>query len=150
MIAKRTRTWWQHFSAAGVLVSLASCSSESIAPSHPFENDEPGSLSGEFNVHIADYDDGTTETRYFLKVAEGDERRLHFSAEPDVTPGARVKVWGSQRADKLEVTKYRLASPLSTEGIGSQVQRSEIVDATVKPGRVLCAALINIDGGTDF
>ena len=148
MIANRTPTWWQHFSAAGVLVALASCSSESIAPTPPFEADEPGAVAGELNVYIADYDDGTTETRYFLKVAEGDERRLHFSADPEVTPGTRVKVWGNQRADKLEVTKYKLSSPLSTEGIGSQAQRSELIDAAVRPGRVLCAALVNIDGGT--
>src|SRR5688572_14042195 len=120
MITNRTLTWWQHFSAAGVLVALASCSSESIPPSQPFEDDEPGSVAGEFNVYIADYDDGTTETRYFLKVADGDERRLHFGAEPDVTPGSRIKIWGNQRADKLEVTKYKIASPLSSEGIGSQ------------------------------
>jgi len=148
MIATRTRTWWQHFSAAGVLFALASCSSESIAPLQPVDDDEPGFVAGELTVYIANYDDGTADTRYFLKVAEGDERPLHFGAEPDLTPGARVKVWGTQRADKLVVAKYKLATEIASEGIGSQAQKSEVIDATVEPGRVMCAALVNIDNGT--
>jgi len=148
MIATRTRTWWQHFSAAGVLFALASCSSEAVAPPPIVDDDEPGALQGELAVYIADYDDGTTDTRYFLKVAEGDERRLHFSAEPDVTPGARVKIWGHQQGEKLAVTKYKLAAQVEREGIGSQQQKSELVDAAQKPGRVLCAALVNVAGGT--
>jgi MYXO-CTERM domain-containing protein len=148
MIATRTRTWWQHFSAAGVLFALASCSSEAIAPQPAFEDDEPGALAGELAVYIANYDDGTADTRYFLKVAEGDERRLHFSVEPEVAPGTRIKVWGAQREDKLAVAKYKVTQEMPTEGIGSQAQRAELIDAAVKPGRVLCAALVNIDGGT--
>jgi MYXO-CTERM domain-containing protein len=148
MIATRTRTWWQHFSAAGVLFALASCSSEAVAPPQPFDDDEPGALAGELTVYIANYDDGTADTRYFLKVAEGDERRLNFSSEPEVTPGTRIKVWGTQREDRLAVAKYKITQEMPTEGIGSQAQRSEIIDAAVKPGRVLCAALVNIDGGT--
>jgi MYXO-CTERM domain-containing protein len=148
MIATRTRTWWHHFSAAGVLFALASCSSEAIAPAQPFEDDEPGSLAGELTVYIANYDDGTADTRYFLKVAEGDERRLHFTAEPDVTPGTRIKLWGNQRGDKLAVTKYKVAPEIATEGIGSQQQPAEVIDAAARPGRVMCAALVNIDGGT--
>jgi MYXO-CTERM domain-containing protein len=148
MIATRTRTWWQHFSAAGVLFALASCSSEAIPPAQPFDDEEPGALAGELTVYIANYDDGTADTRYFLKVAEGDERRLHFSVDPDVAPGTRVKIWGTQREDKLAVTKYKVAQEIATEGIGTQQQRAELIDAAVKPGRALCAALVNVGTGT--
>jgi MYXO-CTERM domain-containing protein len=144
MIATRSRTWWQSFSAAGVLFAL-SCSSESITPQVGFEDDEPGALAGELTVYIANYDDGTADTRYFLKVGEGDERRLHFSNEPEIAPGTRVKIWGTQRADKLDVAKYRVATDIGREGIGSAQQAlAPLVDAAVKPDRVLCAALVNI------
>jgi MYXO-CTERM domain-containing protein len=144
MLANRTRTWWQHFSAAGVLLAVASCSSEAIAPSQPADDDEPGGLAGELTVYIANFDDGTAETRYFLKVAEGDERRLHFSVDPDVTPGERLKVWGTQRLDKLEVAKYKIAQAVSNGEIGSQAQ--PLIDAATKPDRVMCAAQVNVGG----
>ena len=65
MMATRTRSWLQ-FSAAGILFSLGSCSSESIAPQLPID-DAPGAMVGELVVYIANFDDGTAETRYFLK-----------------------------------------------------------------------------------
>jgi MYXO-CTERM domain-containing protein len=148
MIATRSRTWWQHFSAAGVLVALASCSSESMPKPEPLDNDEPGGVQGELAVYIADFDDGTTETRYFLRNAEGVEQRLAVSGEIDATPGNKLKIWGQQRGELLYVAKYKVVEETAGEGIGSQAQRAELVDATVKPGRVLCAALVNIDGGT--
>src|SRR5690348_17710503 len=86
MIGNRSRAWWQHFSAAGVLLALASCSSESIQRAEPVEVDEPGALQGELAVYIADYDDGTTETRYFLRNAEGVEQRLRVAGQIDAAP----------------------------------------------------------------
>jgi MYXO-CTERM domain-containing protein len=146
MIATRTRSWWLRFSAAGILFSLGSCSSESIPPQLPID-DEPGALAGELVVHIANYDDGTAETRYFLKQRDGAERRLHFSVEPDVTPGVHLKVWGNDRADRIEVTQYKVVDgAFADDGIGSQAQ--PLVDATAKPSRVMCAALVNLNGGT--
>jgi len=146
MSATRTRSWWLRFSAAGILFSLGSCSSESIPPQLPID-DEPGAIAGELAVHIATFDDGTSETRYFLKQRDGAERRLHFSVEPDITPGAQLKVWGDDRADRIEVTQYKVVEGVGAEdGIGSQAQ--PLIDATAKPSRVMCAALVELNGGT--
>src|SRR5262249_29007931 len=109
MISKRSRLWWQEFSIAGIVVALGSCSSGATQP-EPAEVDEPGSVSGELAVYIADYDDGTTETSYFLRDATGSERRLHFDTEPDITPGERVKVWGTEGVDALEVKQIKVAA----------------------------------------
>jgi MYXO-CTERM domain-containing protein len=110
--------------------------------------DEPGALQGELAVYIADYDDGTTETRYFLRDAKGVEQRLAIAGQFDATPGKKLKIWGQQRGDLLEVAKYKVVEETVGEGIGSQAQRSELIDAAAKPGSVMCAALVNIDGGT--
>jgi len=147
MIGNRSRAWWQHFSAAGVLLALASCSSEAVQRQEPMENDEPGAIQGELSVQIADFDDGTSETRYFLRNAEGVEQRLAVSGEMDASPGKKLRVWGQKRGDILHVAKYKVVNESAGEGIGSQAQKSELIDAAVRPGRVLCAALVNIDGG---
>ena len=119
MIGNRSRAWWQHFSAAGVLLALASCSSESVQRQEPVETDEPGAVQGELAVYIADYDDGTTETRYFLRNADGKEQRLAISGEIDATPGKKLKVWGQQRGELLHVSKYKVVNETAGEGIGS-------------------------------
>jgi MYXO-CTERM domain-containing protein len=147
MIGDRSRAWWQHFSAAGVLIALASCSSESIQQQDPIDMDEPGALQGELAVYIADYNDGTSETRYFLRDAKGAEQRLTVTGEIDAAPGRKLKVWGKQRGERLEVSKYKIVEDAG-EGIGSQRQPIELIDATAKAGRVMCAGQINLNGGT--
>jgi len=111
MVVAHTRNWWLMFSVAGILLSLGSCSSESI-PAQLSIDDEPGAIAGELAVYVAKFDDGTAETRYFLKQRDGAERRLHFSVEPDITPGAHLKVWGIGRADSIEVVETA-ASPVA-------------------------------------
>src|SRR5262249_37312756 len=103
MIGNRSRTWRQHFSAAGVLLALAggllalaSCSSESMPQPEALDTDEPGALQGELAVYLADFDDGTSETRYFLRDANGVEQRLAVTGELDAAPGRKLKIWGKQ------------------------------------------------------
>jgi len=146
MIGDRSRAWCQHFSATGVLLALASCSSESIQQQEPLDNDEPGALQGELAVYIADFDDGTTETRYFLRGAQGDEQRLAMQGEMAAAPGKKLKIWGKQRGEFLDVAKYKVIEETAGESIASQAQ--PLIDAAPKPGRVMCAALVNVDGGT--
>src|SRR5438445_4188811 len=106
MIVRRSRAWWQQFSAAGVLAALASCSSGSTLP-EPVEDNDPGSISGELVVYIATNEDGTGETQYMLRNEAGDERRLLFDTEPEVEPGAKVHVWGQANGEALSVTKVQ-------------------------------------------
>jgi MYXO-CTERM domain-containing protein len=146
MISSRTQLWWQEFSIAGVFVALASCSSGSTE-TVPVDSDEPGSVRGELAVYIADYDDGTTETSYFLRDAAGAERRLHFAEPPDIAPGETVKVWGSELPDALEVAKIKVAAKIEPSGdIGSQTQ--ELIGRPPRAPRVLCPVAVSVNGGT--
>ena len=95
MIGNRSRAWWQHFSAAGVLLALASCSSESVQRQEPMDTDEPGAIQGELAVYIADFsgpyrrllDLGlitmeTNEYEYrFKDVVDLDSREVLFTVE---------------------------------------------------------------------
>src|SRR6185503_6503291 len=54
---------------------------------------------------------------------------------------------GDDRADRIEVTQYKVVNgALAEDGIGEQAQ--PLIDATTKPSRVMCAALVNLNGGT--
>src|SRR5215471_1313059 len=147
MITNRSRLWWQEFSIAGVVVALASCSSTSPTSTEPVEVDEPGTVRGELAVYIADYDDGTSDTSYFLRDAAGAERRLHFQDPPDITPGETVKVWGKELADGIEVDTIKLAAKLTQSGaIGSQ--SSELIGQPMRTPRIICPIQVSVNGGT--
>jgi hypothetical protein len=130
---------------AGLLFILGSCSSESVTTLEPFELDEPGSMSGELAVYIASFDDGTNETRYFLRDAKGDERRLRFDAAPAVDPGTRLRVWGSASGDTFEVRNFARTSPVGSTEIGTTA--SELIGVPPAPPRVMCVAQVVLNGG---
>jgi MYXO-CTERM domain-containing protein len=142
MIASRSRVWWTQFSAAGVLVALASCSSNGITP-EPIEEVEPGAVSGELSVYIADYDDGTTETRYMLKNAAGEETKLHFSSEPSIAPGSRIHVWGGPTGDGIRVEQYKMAT---RAGGDIESQALPKINPTPRAPRHVCPVLVNTGG----
>jgi MYXO-CTERM domain-containing protein len=143
MIASRSRVWWHRCSAAGVLVALASCSSNSFTP-EPFEDVEPGAVSGELEVYIADYEDGTTETRYMLKNAAGEETKLLFAQEPKITPGSRIHVWGGPSRDgSLRVDQYKV-SARSTADLETQAQ--PVINPTPRAPRHVCPVLVETGG----
>src|SRR5689334_17002034 len=79
---------------------LAACSSEA---EHAllFEStlDDPGTLRGQLAVQIADFDDGTTETRYFLRDAAGAHHRLTVRGNIDIAPGSTIRIRGVRGAD---------------------------------------------------
>jgi hypothetical protein len=131
---------------ACLLFILGSCSSESITPFEPFENEEPGGVSGELAVYIATFDDGTSETRYFLRDANGDERKLRFEASPAVDPGTRVRVWGKTSGDAFEVSRFKRATPAESAGIGATA--AELIGVPPQPPRVMCVAQVVLNGGT--
>ena len=146
MIASRSRVWWHRCSAAGVLVVLASCSSNSFTP-EPFEDVEPGALTGHLEVQIADYEDGTTETRYLLKNAAGDETRLHFALEPKIDPGSRIHVWGGPSRDGIgiKVEQFKVAA---RPGGDLQAQAQPIINPTPRAPRPVCPVLVTTSAGT--
>jgi MYXO-CTERM domain-containing protein len=145
MIASHSRAFWQKISAAGVLAVLASCSGGSALPEDAVEEHDPGSISGELAVYIADLEDGTSETRYMLRNEAGDEQRLLFDTEPDVEPGAKLHVWGSQTGDALHVSTFKRAFRGNLSGIGSVTQ--ELAMPTPRAPRNVCSVLVAINGG---
>jgi len=146
MVLTRTRNGWLRFAVPGILFSLGSCSSESI-PAQLSVDDEPSAIAGQLAVSIASFDDGTSETRYFLEQPDGAERRLHFSVEPDITPSAHLKVWGIDRADRIEVNRYKVVEgPLADDG--NDLEAQPLIDATAKLSPVMCVALVNVNRGT--
>jgi hypothetical protein len=146
MIANRIRMRRPRFIlGAGLLFILGSCSSESTMPTGPLEIDEPGSISGELAVYIASFDDGTSETRYFLRDAKGDERRLRFDGPPEIDPGTRLRVWGSASGDTFEVSRFTRAVPVPSSEIGTAT--SELIGVPPQPPRVMCVAQVVMNGG---
>ena len=129
-------------------VALNACSSESRhAPPFEAELDEAGTLRGQLVVRIADFDDGTTEIRYFLRDAEGLDHRLVVRGSIDVAPGSWIKIRGKRRAnDSIDVGSYDLVGEAVEHGLGSQSQPP--VDGGPASSRFLCAGVVALNGGT--
>src|SRR5262245_57565994 len=117
MIASRSEAWWRQFSFVCVLTGLASCSARSSEPTE--DREPPGAITGELAVYIADFDDGTTETRYMLRDAAGNEKRLQFVTAPDLEPGTRLHVWGQEADDAIRVVHYDQVPTVDPSPIGS-------------------------------
>ncbi len=138
------RAWWRQFSVGVVLATLASCSSGS-STSEPVEDIEPGATTGELAVYIADFDDGTTETRFMLRNAAGDEQKLVFDTPPDLPNGTRLHVWGKRNGDALEVSKFKTAALQESTELGSQ--GSPLIGVPPQAPHVVCPVLVTISGG---
>ena len=129
--------------AAAILVALGACGGESSLI-EPADEAEPGAVSGELALYIADFEDGRTELRYVLRDAAGEEQKLVFKGAPDVEPGARVHIWGQRSGDAIEVMAYKLARRQDPSWIGSQ--SSALVDEPPAVPRVECPVLVRING----
>ena len=76
------------FCAAAIALTSALVSCSGPVPEREPVLDEPGSVQGELAIYIATFDDGTSDTSYYLRDAAGSERRLRFADAPDLTTGA--------------------------------------------------------------
>jgi hypothetical protein len=152
------RAWVFRFgsraAAIGLAILLAACSGESSTPAPAVEADEPGTIRGELAVYIATFDDGTTETRYFLRDANGDEKRLVLGADLaakgasfDLPSGTKLKVWGSAGADEIDVTSFQIAAPAVDPGQDIGSQSSALVGVTPVAPRKMCVFLVDLGGG---
>jgi hypothetical protein len=142
MLVRRNGMSWAYLLSS--LWVLGSCSSES-STAETVADDEPGALSGELAVYIADLEDGTTDTYYALRDAAGNEQKLLFDGQPDLDPGARVKIWGRRENDALRVTTYKA----SQRDIGDNLrsQGSALIGTAPRAPRKVCPVLVEINGG---
>ncbi|HKQ70830.1 MAG TPA: hypothetical protein VJT73_15895 [Polyangiaceae bacterium] len=148
MIAFNRRASWQSLLASS-LVALAACSSSEPGAGfeQALEDDEPGAIAGEFVSYIADYEDGTTETQHFLRREDGTERRLYFQVEPEIAPGSRLRVWGSEKADSINVSKYKMPK-FQPEPVGVASQRAALIGAEASVPKKFCTVIVGLNGAT--
>jgi len=137
---------WRSGCSAAFATALAACSSDGNLPLFEEDLDEPGIMRGQLAAYIADYDDGTSETRYFLRDAKGEERRLIVSGPIDAAPGTKIKVRGTPRTDGIELASYQVIRETVDQGTASQ--SLPLVDGGPTSTRILCSALVAVNGGT--
>jgi MYXO-CTERM domain-containing protein len=123
---------------------IASCSAP--VPQEPLD-DDPSAIKGELAIYIATFDDGTSETRYFLRDAAGAERALKFSAPPDVAPGSRVSLRGVETKDGFEVTDLHLVTSADEHAGGLGTVSSALIGVEAAAPRKFCVAMVDIGGG---
>ncbi len=129
--------------AVALLSVMISCS----APAPEPVDDDPGALKGEFAIYVASFDDGTSETRYFLRDAAGAERRLTFPSAPDLAPGARVSIRGIETSDGLDVTSFHLIASADDNASALGTVSSPLIGVEAAAPRKFCVALVDIGGG---
>jgi hypothetical protein len=139
-----TKSLWRQLSIVGLLWTLGSCSHGATGSPDPVD-DDPGSIVGDLAVYVATFENGTSETRYFLRDGAGGERKLVFAEEPDVAPGTRLKVWGIVEGDGLRVAKFAAASEASTGNVGRQAE--PLIGVPPAAPRILCPVVVNVGGG---
>ena len=127
----------------GALPALSGCSSHELV--------EDGSIRGEIVVYNATFADGTSQTQYFLRVEadEADERRLVFAADPDLTTGTPVKVWGDPSGVEIIVSHYQVIEDADPSGLLGQ-SREAIIDGPPYPPRTFALVRVDLGGGIDL
>jgi hypothetical protein len=131
------------------MIALASAIVSCSAPMPQQEpvDDDPGALKGELAIYIATFDDGTSQTRYFLRDAVGAERALVFATPPDVAPGAKVSVHGIETRDGLEVTNLHVVTSADEHTGELGAVSSPLIGVEAAAPRKFCVAMVDIGGG---
>ena len=106
-------------------------------------------ISGEVEMRIVDYPDGTHEQRYHLRTPGGRARRLHFATDPALTPGSTIQGWARPAADGfgLEVGEFKARElPLS------EIENSQraLVGAAALPKRRVAFVLVDLGAGVNL
>jgi hypothetical protein len=104
-------------------------------------------LRGEVEVRIVDHFDGRSERQYRLHTDDGKIRRLTFGRDPELTPGARVAVWGDDEGRAVRVLSWK------AQGLGApdlDVQQRPLIGAPPMATRKLAFVLIDLGGGVNI
>ncbi|HEY7372551.1 MAG TPA: MYXO-CTERM sorting domain-containing protein [Polyangia bacterium] len=107
-----------------------------------------GATVGEVQALVADMPDGTSQRQYFLGVAGSDTAlRLTFAgeAEPMLTTGDRIGVWGDRLGDEFLVSRHLLI-PLPAD---ESSVTSALIGATPKP-QTSVFVIVDVGGGSNI
>ena len=134
---------WSKASTLALALALSGCSSQT--PEDEKVGVHDGSLRGELDSYIATLDDGTSETRHFLRIDgdESNERRLIFVGDPDLAPGTRLKVWGVDTGEQIKVTEFEIDREAKDIGSTSEA----LVGQAAYPNRTFAWIFVDIGGG---
>jgi MYXO-CTERM domain-containing protein len=109
----------------------------------------PGAIRGELAAYVADRLDGTSETRYALRLEGGGQQRLSFPRDPGLVTGAAIVVWGTPGAGgSLRVDGYRvLDAGLS---VVDERKTSALLAGTPLPARSFAFVLLDMGNGVNL
>jgi hypothetical protein len=134
--------------ALAVAVSSSACSGGSPTPPPMVDDDEPGALRGELAVYIATFDDGSSDTRYFLRDDEGREKQLLLHDQGlDLPSGTKLKVWGTPIGESIDVSSFKVALPDVDPSREIRSQSSALVGVPAATPRKMCVFLVDLGGG---
>src|SRR5262245_10191883 len=86
------------------LLALSACAP--LAGTGQGSDAEDDATAGELAAYVAHGFDGRSETLYFLRNRSGRERRLIFDVAPDLDPGTRIRVYGTDTSEGLRVRTF--------------------------------------------
>jgi hypothetical protein len=93
---KRRLSWDRAWSVLLVAVATACSGVDDDAGGRtPGSAESATGIEGEVSVHVATYEDGTTETLYMLETADGQSVELVFSEDPALEPGDVLRAAGT-------------------------------------------------------
>src|SRR5690242_14444021 len=90
---------WQLVTLSALGLALG-CTSPGTDPG----TTDDGALHGEIVGYLVDYADHS-ETQHLLRLPGGEERKLILDGEQELTPGMRVRLWGSDQGDAIKVVR---------------------------------------------
>jgi len=129
------------FTVLGAALGISACADPQSADSAAAD----GSMRGELLVYSIDQMDGASETQFFLRTADAVEHRLLFDLEPDLAPGAQLKVWGVPEAGALRVTNFKsMEQSTDLDRVSSALKMG-----TAYPPRTFAFILVDTGGGVN-
>jgi len=130
---------WQRLAALCAASLALGCAPPEVAEWEP-----DGAIRGEIVTYLLDFDDHS-ETQHLLRLPSGEERRLILDGTHELTPGMRVRLWGTELADAIKVTRIEHEPTPSVEAV-----RSALINGKMKPPRKWAFVLIDTGNGVNL
>ncbi|HEY4105264.1 MAG TPA: hypothetical protein VGM44_15310, partial [Polyangiaceae bacterium] len=107
-----------------------------------------GSIQGELHIYRVDYLDGHSERLFFLAASEdAPETHLTFAQEPNLQPWTKLKVWGAETTDGINVDRYQEQTEAVTDDVQST---SEALTSPTKKTRTVGFVPMDVGNGVNL